>query len=237
MTISVIIPAHNEEKYLGDCLKSVIENAPANLKEIIVVDNASGDNTAKVAAGFSGVRVVSEPQKGITKARQRGLMEASGDLVACIDADDRVNKRWFEILNREFSKDPKLVCLSGPCVFYDAVSPVKARLAAVWNFLAKVLSVVVGYLAQGGNFVIKRQELLSAGGFDTSIEFYGEDTDIARRMHQFGKVRFLLKFKISASARRLEKEGFAKTGFQYLVNFLSVVLMKSPVTHKYKDIR
>ena len=76
MTISVIIPAYNEEKYIVSCLHSILGNAPENLKEIFVINNASTDKTAELAEKFPQVRVVNEPNKGLTKARQRGLQEA-----------------------------------------------------------------------------------------------------------------------------------------------------------------
>jgi len=86
MTISVVIPAYNEEKCIGACLENVIKYAPDNLKEIVVVNNASTDKTAEIASKFPKVRVVFEPDKGLTKARQAGLMAAEGDLVAYVDA-------------------------------------------------------------------------------------------------------------------------------------------------------
>src|SRR4051812_44394345 len=113
-SISFAICAHNEKKYIGDTLRSIIECAPQNPLEIIVINNASTDNTAKVASAFPNVRVVDEPKKGLTRARQAGLVAATGELLACVDADTHVSKKWFEILNREFEKDPALVCLSGP---------------------------------------------------------------------------------------------------------------------------
>ncbi len=61
--VSVIVPAHNEERYIGDCVAAILREAsraPFPV-EVIVVDNASVDATAAVAAGFRGVRVVSEP--------------------------------------------------------------------------------------------------------------------------------------------------------------------------------
>src|SRR5438105_1887059 len=118
MTVSIIIPAHNEEKYLADCLKSIDAYRVPELLEIIVVDNASTDGTAKVAAQFPGVTVVSEPQKGLTHARQRGLLEARGSHLAYIDADTRLPHGWFQILLKEFGDDPSLIALSGPYDYF-----------------------------------------------------------------------------------------------------------------------
>jgi len=236
MTISVVIPAHNEEKYIGRTLECVVENAPSNLLEIIVVNNASTDNTARVAAAFPKVRVVNETKKGITQARQAGLNASNGELVACVDADTWLSKQWFEILNREFEQDSNLVCLSGP-YWYREFSPFKNFFVQLWYLVAKFIAVFTGYLVQGGNFVVKRQALLKAGGFDTSIAFYGEDTDIAQRMHGMGKVKFLMSFRAASSARRIIEEGFLKIGWTYAINFFSIIFSKKPTTKNYKDIR
>lgn len=236
MKISVSIPAYNEEKYIGECVKSVLNYASPDLLEVIVVDNASTDNTAAVAGAVAGVRVVKEPQKGITRARQRGFVESRGDLVACIDADTRIWPGWFKVIIREFEKDPKLVCLSGPFKFYDLPKD-QSRLVTAWNWCAERLSAMGGPAVQGGNFVIKREALAKLGGFDTNIEFYGEDTNIARRMAKVGKVKFTHDFFIYTSARRLHSEGIVQVGYKYLTNFLSELFFKKQVNKKYRDIR
>ena len=91
--ISLIIPAHNEEKYIADCLEHVIKNSNGKFFEIIVVNNVSSDKTEEIALKFPGVRVVHEHNKGLTHARQRGYIEAKGDILAYIDADTRMPKK------------------------------------------------------------------------------------------------------------------------------------------------
>ena len=56
-TISLIIPAYNEEKYIGQCLDSAIKNSNGKFFEVIVVDNASKDNTSKIASSYPNVKV------------------------------------------------------------------------------------------------------------------------------------------------------------------------------------
>lgn len=238
MDISIVIPAYNEEKYIGACLGNIVRNAPENLKEIIVVNNASTDNTAAVASGFGKVRVVDEPQKGLTKARQRGLNEATGDLLAFVDADSLVPENWFKIINREFNGDPKLVCLSGPYIYYDTPAWQQWMVRHLYyGLLARLAYFFTGYMASGGNFVAKKDALLKIGGFDTNIVFYGEDTDIARRLHTVGKVKFCGEFFMPTSGRRFAGEGTVKTGAKYIANYTSVMLTKKPALKKYKDIR
>ena len=238
MTISVIIPAYNEENYIGATLQSVVNNAPENLLEIIVVNNASTDRTAEVASGFDKVRVVNEPEKGLTRARQAGLNAAQGDLLAFIDADSLVPRNWFNVINKEFAANPALVALSGPYIYYD--TPAWQRWAVqllYYGILARMIYVFTKYIITGGNFVAKKEALFKIGGFDTKIEFYGEDTDIARRLSEAGKVKFNWNFFMPTSGRRFAKEGVIATGAKYLMNYVSIMFTKKPVLKKYKDVR
>lgn len=238
MKISLAIPAYNEEKYIGAALKSVSDSAPQNLLEILVVNNASTDKTAEVAARFPRVRVVNEPHKGLTKARQRAFLEAKGDVLAFVDADSLVPKNWFNIINREFSQDPELVCLSGPYMYYD--TPAWQRWLVKWLYygiLARVIYFFTRYMATGGNFAVKKSALEKIGGFDTSIDFYGEDTDIARRLHKVGKVKFLFNFFMPTSGRRFAQEGTLSTGAKYVANYTSVMMAKKPLSKTYRDVR
>jgi hypothetical protein len=80
-TISLVIPAYNEEAYLPACLEAVMRNVGDQAMEIIVIDNNSTDGTRQVVERYPRVTYVFEPQKGITRARQRGFQAASGDIM------------------------------------------------------------------------------------------------------------------------------------------------------------
>ena len=89
----------------------------------------------------------------------------------------------------------------------------------------------------GGNFAIRKSVLEKMKGFDTTIEFYGEDTNIARRAHAFGKVKFSLKFPMGTSGRRFGGQGLAKTSLLYMANYVSEAFFHKPTTREYTDIR
>ena len=84
---------------------------------------------------------------------------------------------------------------------------------------------------------MKKDSLLKAGGFDTNIEFYGEDTDVARRLSKVGHVKFDWHFTMETSGRRLSEEGIITIMMKYIANYVSIMLAKKPVTKEYKDIR
>jgi glycosyltransferase involved in cell wall biosynthesis len=235
--ISLVIPAYNEEKYIGDCLDYAIKHAGSKFFEIIVIDNGSTDNTKAEAEKRRGVRVVHEKEKGLTRARQRGLIEANGDIIAYIDADTRMHKDWIHHVIGEFQKDPNLACLSGPYEYFDIPKWRKVCVKIYWYILGLPSYFVTKYMITGGNFAIRKDVLHKMNGFDTSIEFYGEDTNIARRAHKFGKVKFKLAMVMPISGRRINGQGMFTTMFIYVANFVSEAVIHRPVTKKYVDIR
>lgn len=86
-TLSVIIPAHQAEKYLAQAVHSVRAQNWQGRLEILVIDDGSADNTA-AAAEILDVRLLRKPRGGAASARNMGLRAASGDLILLLDADD-----------------------------------------------------------------------------------------------------------------------------------------------------
>lgn len=244
MRLSFVVPAYNEERYLGDCLRSILTETRglAAETEIIVVNNSSTDNTRAVALSFAGVRVVDEPRKGLTFARQAGLDASSGELVANVDADSRLPAGWVERVLAAFEERPQMLALSGPLVYYD-LSRMERVLVQVFYLAAWMTYAVnryvlrVGSMVQGGNFVVTRKALEQIGGFNLTISFYGEDTDIARRLNEIGEVKFTFDLKMNSSARRLKKEGMLRTALRYSMNYWWTTFLERPFTLDHADIR
>jgi GT2 family glycosyltransferase len=95
----------------------------------------------------------------------------------------------------------------------------------------------IGASIQGGNYIVKREALLLAGGHSTEIEFYGEDTDLALRLSKFGSIKLLNAMWIHASARRFERQGYLNTSWTYVLNYLSIHLRGKPMTKTHVDYR
>jgi len=243
MRLSFVVPAYNEEAYLPACLESVLAQTKelGDAVEIIVVNNASTDRTREVALSY-GVRVVDEPQKGLTFARQAGFAASSGELIANVDSDSRLTAGWVQRVLQEFDAEPKLVSLSGPFIYYD-MSPSQRFSVQIFYLIAYLVYVLnryilrAGSMVQGGNFVLRRTALEQIGGFNTAISFYGEDTDIARRMNQVGEAKFTFDLKMYSSARRLKKEGTLRIAWRYTINYFWTIFGKTPYTAEYTDIR
>jgi glycosyltransferase involved in cell wall biosynthesis len=238
--LSVVIPAYNEESYLAGCLEAVLAELAANSDrgsfELIVVDNGSADQTAAIAGRFPGVKVVNEPYKGLTRARQRGLQEAQGAILAYVDADTRMPGGWVRRVLDKFNDD-QVVCVSGPYVYHDITRTKAALVRMYWRLIAAPAYWLTGYMAVGGNFAARADALAKIGGFDTTISFYGEDTNIARRLANVGCVVFDKNLMMLTSARRLHAEGFVRTALRYAMNFATEATYGRPFTTRYRDIR
>ena len=259
MRLSFVVPAYNEEAYLPACLESILNQINPTTSglepdtcEIIVVNNASTDRTREVALRYPGVLVVDEPRKGLTFARQAGFAASTGDLIANVDADSRLTPGWVPRILSTFAEAEAatatrpearpLAAFSGPLVYYD-LTPRQRRLVHIFYMTAWTTYAInryilrVGSMVQGGNFVVSRASLQAIGGFNTAISFYGEDTDIARRLNDVGEVRFTYDLKMSSSARRLKSEGMLTMAARYSINYLWTTFFKRPFTNKYVDIR
>ncbi len=181
--ISVIIPAFNEEKNIKECISSVLNQSyPKDFYEIIVVDNNSCDRTFELARSFP-IKCLKETEiQGPSAARNRGVLEAKGEIFAFIDADCIAHRRWLEEGIKKFKKD--IGCVGGRS---NATNPT--------NFFQKILIDIGATIgAQDGplrtyyypyfptlNVFYKREVFEKIGLFDTEL-LTGEDVDFCWRM-------------------------------------------------------
>jgi glycosyltransferase involved in cell wall biosynthesis len=242
VTISVIVCAHNEEQYIAACVVSVLaQTRPPD--EILVINNASSDRTRDVAAALPDVCVVDESRKGLVVARERGRQEARGDLLVYIDADCRAPVRWLETIERRFAADDSLMALSGNYRFYDWDWLGRTLLRAYDYTLGPATHILVkhvlriGVVFYGGNFAVRRDALDRIGGFDTSIDFHGEDTNLGRRLSRIGNVELRYDCYLYTSARRYHAMGKAAVFRLYVRNFVSEILHHRPKDTAHLDVR
>jgi len=238
--ISVVVPAYNEEVFLPRCLDSLIQQDYTGLYEIIVVDNASTDKTADVASRY-GVRVVFEGRKSPAWARQRGLLEAKGEIIAFVDADTIVPRNWLSTMVRCLIIDHRIVSVTGPHTYFDT-----GRFVRVASYVINVLSITVDHLfrriaRKGGalwasNCAVRRQTLLEVGGFDTTKKFRGEDCELPLRLKEKGKLSLLPGLFVQTSSRRFRTEGILSAYWNYLINYLCVLFCRQPASDRLEDV-
>jgi glycosyltransferase involved in cell wall biosynthesis len=248
VAISFVVPAYNEEAHLARTLQAIIAEIRrvGCTAEIIVVNNASTDGTGALAASFipafAGLCVVDEPVKGLVQARRAGFLRATGELIANVDADTIITPGWLDRALAEFRRDPDMVALSGPYIYYDVPMATRAVVRAFYGlgylfYLINRFVLKVGSLLQGGNFVVRRSAMEAIGGYNPRFSFYGEDTDLARRLNEVGAVKFHFKLSALSSGRRLLGEGLLRMGVRYAMNFVWATFLRRPFTERWIDIR
>src|ERR1700722_6813890 len=123
-SVTIVIPAYNEERSIGKCLESCIDQT-SGPDEIIVVNNRSTDDTASVVRRYQeanpdiDIRLIDQNEyQGIAPTRNCGFDLAQGDIISRTDGDSIVANDWVETIRRRF-EDPDIDATSGPIVFYD----------------------------------------------------------------------------------------------------------------------
>jgi glycosyltransferase involved in cell wall biosynthesis len=208
-----------------------------------VIDNASTDETGAIARSIPGVRVVSEPTKGLVTARETARREARGDILAYVDADCRAPLQWLQRIEARFTRHPALVAVTGPYRFYDWDIVGRALIRAYDMLVAPPTHVLVHHLARvgailyGGNFAVRRDALERIHGFDRSIEFHGEDTNLGRRLTPIGPIEIARDCWVWTSARRYRAMGKRRVFGLYVRNFWSEILRHRPADGSHVDVR
>jgi glycosyltransferase involved in cell wall biosynthesis len=216
------------------------QSRPAD--ELIVVNNASTDKTADVARAIPGVRVIDEPTKGLVVAREAGRTHASSHILAYVDADCRVPFRWLERIERRFRQEA-VVAVTGPYRFYDWDLTGRGLIRMYDYAVAPPTHMLVHYglglgaVLYGGNFAVRSDALARIGGFDRTIEFHGEDTNLGRRLTPVGSIKLARDCWVWTSARRYRAMGKRKVFGLYVRNFWSEILRHRPADVEHIDVR
>jgi glycosyltransferase involved in cell wall biosynthesis len=173
--ISVIIPAHNVERFIGQTLASVLNQTHRAL-EVIVVDDGSRDRTATIVAAVAEqdarVRLIRTENIGVSAARNLAIANSRGDYIAPIDADDiwREDKlaRQLAVLHRSEPKVGLVYCWSrGIDDGNRIILPVWNNGTAAGNVLRDII--VSGIVGNGSTPLIRRQYIEAVGGYDADL--------------------------------------------------------------------
>lgn len=205
-TLSVIIPAWNEEKHIGRTLESlkramvVYARDRQAVAELIVVDNNSADRTGEVARDY-GVKVVFEPVNNIGKARNAGVKAATGKYIAFCDADNEITDNLL-VLIHDHLEDSKIV--GGGTWIEPARRDLKINFFYfLWHIYVTCSRVGVGMMH------CRREDFWSFGGFDETI-YAAEDVQLAYDLRKLGRRRgqkfeLIKKGWIITSTRKIDQ--------------------------------
>ncbi len=211
--ISVIVPAYNEEANIVACLESLCrQTVPRNEYEIIVVDGGSHDATRERAAPFADqVFVQTSPRVG--GARNDGVLQARGRIVATTDADCIIPPDWVERIARDFA-GKSVVQIYGPV---DPIEPgLKNRISlSMANIFSRIgYHTRTLYYTLGCNTAFDREAFIRAGMYHCVDA--GDDLEIALRMKKIGKVMFDNRLRVGFSMRRYQQFGTLKSLYEWL---------------------
>jgi glycosyltransferase involved in cell wall biosynthesis len=229
--ISVVIPAYNEEKNIGSCLKALSAQS-VKPYEIIVANNNSTDNTATIAHEYKA-KVILATEQGYVFALKTGMNGTSGDVVAVVDADTLVPTNWIEIITQTFS-DPTIVGATGSIHIKNGNFLSRINDAAYKYFLIINFTLNTPHLV-GFNFAVRKTALNKINGLDTRYKM-GPDVELGLRLRSVGKVIYVDDMIVYPSMRRWE-ESPLKTFIEYARSYIWTVLLKKPAAVKQKVIR
>jgi glycosyltransferase involved in cell wall biosynthesis len=236
-SVSVVIPAYNEEKFIGKTLRSIARQDYPGKFEVIVVDNGSSDKTGAIAKKF-GAKIIYEPKRGVQFARQRGFEAARGEFIASTDADNILPRDWLSRLVRDLIADKEAVAVGG--WFYHKKGSLFAKMMINY-FSILALLLYTGILRQkiliGQNFIVRKDAFMKCGGFPDFTEM-DEDLILAKRLSKIGRVKFHFgrEWRVLTSPRKWNI-GLFFAALPYILNALSLAILNGVLFTKLSNVR
>jgi cellulose synthase/poly-beta-1,6-N-acetylglucosamine synthase-like glycosyltransferase len=180
--VSVIVPVRDGESTIAPCLDAILAtDYPVGRREVIVVDNGSSDGTAELIR-VRTVRYLHEPLPGVSNARNRGIGEATGEILAFVDADCLVEPQWLAELVRPF-EDPAVGAVAGDLQHTSPSTPAErqaVRLLGNWQRFAFTSNPAYPITA---NAAYRRDVLDRIGGFDPNMT-RAQDVELGLRFQE-----------------------------------------------------
>jgi len=204
MRISVIIPAHNEEKYIGNCLDSINKAKEMFSKEveIIVVLNRCTDKTEQISLS-KNAKVIKEDSRNLSKIRNAGVKASTGEIIATIDADSIMSPDVLFEIDKALTSEK----------YIGGGIKIKPERYSVGIFLTYTIVNFLMFLTQmsAGLFWLYRKDFDMIGGFNEKLSI-AEDIDFVKRLKIHGKkrglkLRKLPKGNIITSCRKFDRFG------------------------------
>jgi glycosyltransferase involved in cell wall biosynthesis len=192
MRISVVMPLYNKAASVGAAIESVLSQTRGDF-ELFVVDDGSTDGSAAAARAFVDprLRLIEQKNSGVSAARNAGVAAASGDWIAFLDADDRWEPRFLELLSRAAEEEPRAVAaFSNMRVEENGRSRLVLESAKGSILIEDYAAWFTSHRGNGlhpSSSLVKKSALLASGSFPEGVRS-GEDTDTWFRLGWEGPV-------------------------------------------------
>lgn len=189
--ISVIVCTYNGSATLAACLES-LQNLNHSAYEVLLIDDGSTEDIGRIACAFPQVRYLRQDHAGLSAARNLGMKEARGELLAYTDDDCIVEEDWLRHVEAGFN-DPSWAACGGPNIPPTPRNSVEAVVAAAPGSPTHVmLNDVEAEHLPGCNLIIRKASLQAIGGFRAQYHTAGDDVDVCWRLREAGgRLRFL----------------------------------------------
>ena len=201
LTLSIVIPAYNEQDYLRACLDSVADQTIMPT-EVIVVDNNSTDQTAAIASEYNFVKLIKEPRQGVFYASTTGFNAASSDVIGRIDSDTVLRSDWVEQVLAGFTRS-NIAAVTGPVNYYDMPLPqVNFWFDHIMRWATYNFSRSTPFL-YGSNLAVSRKAWSSVCAELCKDQDIHEDIDLAIHLRNYGyQIAYDKHLMSGASGRR-----------------------------------
>jgi glycosyltransferase involved in cell wall biosynthesis len=185
VTVSVVMPNFNNSEYIGEAIESVLSQSYKDF-ELIVVDDGSTDNSLeKIRKYDSQIRVICQPNSGVATARNFGILESKGKMIALIDSDDVWQSDKLQKQVEQMTKSNLDLVYSGGFELQNGVRGIKEFVpkyaGQVYEFYKKNPSEAV-ILLGGSSALFKKSILNKVGLFNPTVPPPTEDWDFFRRV-------------------------------------------------------
>lgn len=193
-SITVIVPAYNEQGYVGRCVESLLEaDYPKGKKEIVVVDDGSTDGTYREAEAYSeqGVKVVRKENGGKHSALNYGLLFATGEIIVTVDADSLVGRTSLARMVARLQENPEVQAVAGNVKVLNRESVVTRCQALEYivsiNIVRRAFDLFGSVTVVPGVLGAFRRQVLEAGGL-YDPDTLTEDFDMTLKTLKVGGV-------------------------------------------------
>ncbi len=199
LTVSIVIPVYNEERYLAACLRSIAAQT-VRPDEVIVVDNNCRDRSMAIAREFGWVTIIQEPRQHQAYAQASGFNATHSDILGRIDADTILPRDWVAVIRRAFEQEPAMVGISGGGIPYDLYA--QKLTAFLIDRFYRLAAVCAGHtMLWGSNCAIRRSAWLKIQDRVLLRADIWEDFDVAFCLAPYGRIKTLPGLRVGFSLR------------------------------------